>query len=121
MNDFDNLIKETLSKEDADFLQGMEEDSLFQQMTSNFKGKLGWVSIYALIMTLVFFGLSIYAAIQFFDASGTKELLMWATIFMFSVLTMSLLKTWQWLQMDKNRILREIKRLELQISLLAKK
>ena len=120
MNEFDKLIKDTLSKEDEEFLKGMNEDSLFQLMTSNFKGKLGWVSIYAFFMTMVFFAIAIYAGFKFFAVEETKDLLLWATVFMFSMLTVSLLKIWQWLQMDKNRVLREIKRLELQISLLAK-
>lgn len=120
MNEFDKLIKDTLSADEAEFLKEMDEDSILQMLSSNFKGKMGWISVYAFIMTLIFFGAAVYAAFEFFDSSETKQLVLWATVFLFSMFTVSMLKIWQWLQMDKNRILREIKRLELQISLLAK-
>ena len=121
MSEIDDMIKKALSEEESEVLKSLEEESLFDMLTANFRGKLGWISVYALVMTLVFFGISIYAAVMFFEAVETKELLMWSAIFMFSVLTVSLLKIWQWLQMDKNSLMREIKRLELQISVLAQK
>ena len=71
------------------------------------------------IMTLVFFGLFLYCAIQFFDTDITNEMIKWgigALVFLFGV---SMLKIFAWMQMDKNALMREIKRLELQVSSLS--
>jgi hypothetical protein len=120
MSEIDDMIKKALTEEESEVLKSLEEESLFDMLTANFKGKLGWISVYAAVLTFVFFGISIYAAIEFFKTDVVKELIMWSAVFMFSIITVSLLKIWQWLQMDKNRLLREIKRLELQVSVLAK-
>lgn len=120
MSEIDDMIKKALTEEESEVLKSLEEESFFDMLTANFKGKLGWISVYAAVLTFVFFGISIYAAIEFFKTDVVKELIMWSAVFMFSIITVSLLKIWQWLQMDKNRLLREIKRLELQVSVLAK-
>ena len=120
MSEIDDMIKKALTEEESEVLKSLEEESFFDMLTANFKGKLGWISVYAAVLTFVFFGVSIYAAIEFFKTDVVKELIMWSAVFMFSIITVSLLKIWQWLQMDKNRLLREIKRLELQVSVLAK-
>lgn len=121
MSEIDDMIKKALSEEESEVLKRLDEESIFDMLTANFKGKLGWISVYAMVMTFVFFGITIFSAIMFFEATETKELLMWTGIFIFSVFTVSLLKIWQWLQMDKNSLLREMKRLELQISVLAQR
>ena len=72
-------------------------------------------------MTLVFFAFFVYCTVQFFNTDETNELIKWgigALVFIFGV---SFLKVFAWMQMDKNALLRELKRLELQISSLSGK
>ena len=121
MDEIDVLIKETLTQEETKFYNGLEEQNLFAMIFGLFKGKNKWLLILMNIMTVVFFGLFLYCLVQFFKAEVTKELLKWgfgSVIFMLSV---SMLKVFAWMQMDKNAILRELKRLELLISSLASK
>ena len=84
-------------------------------------GKNKWIMYMMNFMTLVFFALFIYCVIQFFDVETTKELLKWgigSVVFLFGV---SMLKIFAWMQMDRKALIRELKRLELQISSLASK
>ncbi len=84
-----------------------------------FKGKNKWIMFVMNFMTLVFFVLSIYCVVQFFETEIQKEYIKWgigALVFLFGV---SMLKVFAWMQMDKNVLLREMKRLELQISSLS--
>ena len=121
MEDIDKLIKETLTEEEAKFYDELEEQNVFQMVFGLFKGKNKWILVMMNIMTLVFFVLFIYCVVQFFDSEALKDLLKWgfgSLVFLFGV---SMLKVFAWIQMDKNALLRELKRLELQVSSLSGK
>ena len=121
MEDIDKLIKETLTQEEAKFYEQLEEQNAFQMILGIFSGKMKWLIIIMNIMTLVFFGFFVYCVIQFFNTEVTNELIKWgigSIAFLFGV---SLMKMFAWMQMDKNALLRELKRLELQISSLSGK
>ena len=59
--------------------------------------------------------------IQFFYVESTEELIKWGIGGLVCLIGVSMLKIFAWLQMDKNAILREMKRLEFQISILSSK
>ncbi len=119
--DIDKLIKETLTEEEAKFYQELDEQNVLQMVGGLFQGKNKWIMILMNIMTLVFFGLFIYCIVQFFEATTTKELIKWAAGALIFLLGVSMLKIFAWMQMDKNALLREVKRLELQVSSLSGK
>ena len=65
----DDLIKQALSEEESEVLERLsEEQSIFEQLLSNFQGKMKWMSMYIAFMILVFFLLSIYCLIEFLNA-----------------------------------------------------
>ena len=117
--EIDKLIKETLTQEEAKFYDGLEEQNVFQMLGGLFHGKNKWIMLLMNIVILVFFVLFIYCIVQFFNVESTKELLMWGIGSLMSLSAVSMLKLFAWMQMDKNAILREVKRLELQVSSLA--
>ena len=119
--EIDKLIKETLTQEEAKFYDQLDEQNLLDMLLGLFQGKNKWLMQVMNIMTLVFFGLFIYSVIQFFKVENTKELLMWGIGSLMFLSGMSMLKMFAWMQMDKNAILREVKRLELQVLSLASK
>ena len=117
----DDLIKQALSEEESEILERLsEEQSIFEQLLSNFQGKMKWMSMYIAFMILVFFLLSIYCLIEFLNADDIRLMILWGAGMGASFLTVGMLKMWQWMQMDKNTLLREIKRLELHIAALHK-
>ena len=121
MEDIDQLIKDTLTQEEAKFYDELDEQNLLGMLSGLFSGKNAWLIVVMNIMTLIFFGLFIYCLIQFFNTDVTKELIKWSVgslVFLFGV---SMLKVFAWMQMDKNALLREMKRLELQVSSLSSK
>ncbi len=117
----DELIKEALTQEEAKFYDELGEQNVLEKFGGIFKGKMGWLAIIMNVMVLVFFGLLVYCLIQFLNVETTNELIKWGAGMFTSMLMMSMLKLYFWMQMDKNDILRELKRLELQISALAHK
>jgi hypothetical protein len=68
-----------------------------------------------------FFGFFMYCAFQFFNTEVTNELVKWGVFGTLSLMASSLLKLFSWMQMDKKAIIREMKRLELQVSSLSSK
>ena len=115
IEEIDQLIKETLSAEESKFYDNLEEQNILQMILGLFKGKNKWIMFLMNLVTLLFFSLFIYCIIQFFNAAETKELIKWATGTLVFLLGVSMLKIFAWLQMNKNALLREIKRLELLI------
>jgi hypothetical protein len=121
IEEIDKLIKDTLTQEEAKFYDELEEQNIFEMVLGLFKGKNKWIMFLMNFMTLVFFSLFVYCVIQFFDTDVTNELIKWGlggVIFLFAV---SMLKIFAWMQMDKNALIREIKRLELIVSSQPKK
>ena len=119
--EIDELIHELLTKEEADFYDKLdEEQSIYGMVTSLFSGAYKWPAIASVTVSFIALGFGIYAAIQFFGATETKELLTWLGIFLFCCLVMIQNKILHWNQISVNTIQRETKRIELQIAVLAK-
>ncbi len=117
----DELIKETLNQEEAKFYDELEEQNLIGKLGEVYKSKMGWLAIIMNVVHLVIFGLLIYCIVQFFDTNETNELIKWAAAGFLCMIVMGMLKLYIWMQMDKNDILREMKRLELQVATLFSK
>ncbi|WP_363322520.1 DUF6768 family protein [uncultured Tenacibaculum sp.] len=121
IEDIDKLIKETLSEEEAKFYDDLDEQNVVEMIFGLFEGKNKWIMYMMNFMTLVFFGLFIYCLVQFFNAEEMKELLKWASGTLIFLIGVSMLKIFAWMQMDKKALMRELKRLEIQISSLSSK
>jgi hypothetical protein len=119
--EIDEIIKDSLTKEEAKFYDELEEQNLMNQLGGLFKTKMSWLIIIMNIVNIVMFVLSIYCVIQFLDTTVTNELIKWASAFFLSWSFMAMIKLFVWMQLDKNALLREMKRLELQIAALAGK
>ncbi len=114
--EIDNLIREALSTEEAKFYDELEEQNFLNKIGGVFKGKTGWLVLVMNIVSLIVFGLLIYCGVQFFNTELTNELIKWGLGVMVCILFMSMIKLYVWMQMDKNDILRELKRVELQVA-----
>jgi len=120
MNELDKKIKEALRQEDAEIFENVgAEPSVFEMMIETFRGRHWWLSVLTFCWTLVFFVLAIFSAVKFFHTEDSRDMMMWALAFVFCMMAVSMLKMWFWMEINKNAITREIKRLELQIARLA--
>lgn len=119
--EFDALIQEALSKEEAKYFDEMAEQNIPQMVLGLFKGKNSWLNIVMIVVNLVVFGIGIYTFTEMLKAESTNLKLEWMFYTLMCFLMMVLFKLWSWNQMDRNALIREIKRLEYQVSLLSKK
>jgi acyl-CoA synthetase (AMP-forming)/AMP-acid ligase II len=116
MQDIDRMIDEALDAEERELLQRIgEEPGYVQQALGIFAGRTGWVSIVLMIVQGIAFVVGAWAAWRFFAAADVLTALRWglpASV----LLTMSLtIKMALWPVMHSNRVLRELKRIELQV------
>ncbi|WP_435625141.1 DUF6768 family protein [Flagellimonas sp.] len=121
IDEIDQLIKEALSEEEARFYDELGEQNILEKLGGVFKGKMAWLSIIMNLVNLIIFGLLIYCTVQFFKTEDTNTLIKWGMGIVTCLIFMGMIKLHTWMQMDKNDVLRELKRLELQISALAHK
>ena len=117
----DELIKETLSQEESKFYDELDEQNLIGKMGEVYKSKVGWLAIVMNVVYLGIFVLFIYCVVRFFGTAETNDLITWASAGFLCMIFMGMLKLYFWMQMDKNDILRELKRLELQVATLSGK
>ena len=120
MNELDRKIREALRKEDAELLEEFgDEPSMFELARETFRGRYRRFVYLGVFWGLVFMILAVVSAVRFFHAQETRDMLMWATACVVCLSAVSMMKVWFWMEMNKNALTREIKRLELQIARLA--
>jgi len=120
-NDIDDLIKKALTKEEAEFYDQLDEESIPEMITGLYSGKMKWLSAMMTFGMLIVFVLAVICLVQFFRQDDIATMIQWgigAVIFMNAV---GMIKLMQFMQIDRNAIIREIKRLEWQIAVLAGK
>ena len=111
----DQMIELALSQRDRDILEGTEELGWFSLGLKQFSGKLGWVTWVLMIVQTSMFIAGVYFGIKFLNATevlsavkngiGAAVLLLMATQ----------LKTSLMPQIQADRVIREVKRLQLMI------
>ena len=118
MNDsLDAMIDETLDAEERELLRQIgEEPGYLSQIHGLFGGRLGWVSWLMMFWQAVMFIAAVYCAVQFFQANETLEALRWGMPSAVLLIMAGMLKLALWPSLQTNRVLRELKRVELQIA-----
>ena len=119
--DIDRLIESALSKEEAAFYHQFDEQSVPEMVGGLFKGKLKWLTIMTMVVMVAIFALAIYCLVQFLNVEDTGLMIKWGAATFGCMMAVGMLKLFNWMQMDKNALLREIKRLEYQVAVLAGK
>jgi len=119
MEDIDKLIKETLTKEEAKFYDELDEQGLFGMVKGLLKGKNSWLVVIMNIFSILVFVLLIYCIIQTTEVERANDLILWVGAAIFCLIIISVIKINFWMHMHKNAVIRELKRLEIQISSLS--
>lgn len=117
----DKIIKDALTEEEAKFYDNLDEQNLLEMVGGVFSGKNKWIIILMNIVMVVVFGFMVYSVVQYFNTDVTNEMINWSLAIIVCLLIISMLKLFTWMQMDKNSLIRELKRLELQVSTLSAK
>ena len=117
MRDLDNLIEEALGKEERDLLARIgEEPGFFGMAFGLFSGRLGWVNMVMVAVQALTFIAGAYAAWMFFEAGDTVTQLRWGLPSAVLLILSTMIKVSMWPEIHANRLMRELKRIELQLA-----
>lgn len=91
------------------------EPGVFAEGFGVFRGRRALANVGAAVVTFVCFGVSVFAAVRFFGVGTIEEKVLWSTVFLGALILSLALKVYFWLQMARNAVLREVKRVELRL------
>ncbi|MGR3812988.1 MAG: DUF6768 family protein [Cognatishimia activa] len=112
-NDLDRMIEDALKGQDSEILRETQELGWFQLGLSQFGGKLGWVTWVVMIVQIALFAVGVYCAVQFFGATEAILAVKWGVSGGVLILMATQLKLSLMPQLQADRVIREVKRLQL--------
>lgn len=115
MSKVDEVVRSALPQSEAQVIKETEPLGYFALGLSQFTGRFGWVSWAVMLTQATMFVIGVWCAVQFYQATEVLSAVKWgisgaSLIIMATVTKMSLMP-----QMQADRILRELKRVELLI------
>ena len=99
--------------------EAFEEQDLFSQVLSTFKGRNWWASVITLIVGTVFNVIFFVGLYKFLTNESLDARVYWGVIMLLMAVFIVILKVWTYVQMSRNTLLRELKRVELQVARLS--
>ena len=122
MNEMDDKIREAMKSEFKGATAGDERGQwIFEMITESFRGQRRWLTILVWMKMIFFFLLTAGALIMFFRLQTTREWIASATCFIVGLIGMNGMFGLYWLELNRNSLARDIKRVELQIARLAQR
>ncbi|MEX0899507.1 MAG: DUF6768 family protein [Gammaproteobacteria bacterium] len=116
MKKIDDLITESLSDEDQVLMEQYgAETSYFNQAFALFRGRLGWVMWLVGVVQLLLFAGAAFAFWRLFVATELLIALRWGVGTVVLVQMSILLRSFMGMHFEANRVIREIKRVDLRI------
>lgn len=113
MNDLDRQIQAALRGEDPN----SSEPNIAEEVLGTFRGRHRGLTAFVFVWSFILFLGAIWAGVKFYQAAPDITLqLRWGGLTLLLVLMVSFIKVWFWTEMQTNRLLREMKRMELRLS-----
>ena len=117
MSDLERTIDKALDAEERELLRSIgEEPGYVAQALGIFSGRLGWVNAVLMIVQGAAFIGGAWAAWNFFSAEDALTALRWGLPAAVLLLMSLTIKMALWPSLQTNRLMRQLKRIELQIA-----
>ena len=117
MSDTDMMIEHALDAEERELLRSIgEEPAYVEQALGLFKGQTGWVNMVLMGAQAALFVSGVWATWNFFGATDTLTALHWGLPAAVALLMALAIKLTLYPVIQANRVIREMKRLELLIA-----
>lgn len=116
MSKLDKMIEDALTSEDRAIYAQFEERGMLGDVATLFGGKYGPWNVLSMIIQVLAFAGVLYAGRQFLAVDDIMSMTRWGALATLLFAVMSFIKLMHWQQVHANRIIREIKRVELQLA-----
>lgn len=93
-----------------------KEETVYAWLRDWYGKRMRWVMICVFAQYIILLVPAVYSAVEFFRTDQVRSQILHATIFLFCNLWMGFVSVFGWVMMQRPRISREIKRLELRIA-----
>ena len=113
MSKLDKMIEAALTGEDRKIFEETRELGFFALGLSQFGGKLGWVTWVIMFMQSAMFIAALWCGYRFFGAVEVLPAIKWGISCAVLILMATQIKLSLTPQMQADRVIREVKRLEL--------
>lgn len=118
MTSIDDRIAGALDADDRAFLASLDEErGMFRQIGDSLGGPLGGWAKLIFVITFLLALVMFYAIWQLLTATEIRDLVLWATATVVLVMAIGFLKDWLFSRMNMLSILRELKRVQLELAL----
>ena len=121
MNEIDYKIRQALAEEDAEIFDEYDELNVLEQVVDSFRKKSVLLILLSILVGIAFMSLGVFCAVRFFQVESVRDMMIWAMGLIFCFSAVSMMKIWYWMELQKNSVTREIKRVELQLAGIAKR
>ena len=118
MNKLDRMIEQALAEEDRALIEATVPRGFFAEFFGQLSGRNAWVGWLTTVAIFAYAALMLWTGWKFFAATETLSALRWGLVALFSGVVIGMLKLYLFQEMQANRVIRELKRVEL---LLAKR
>ena len=113
MNDFDDKLAKAL--ETGKPVDLPEEETFRQMIAQSFRSKMRWMIMLLYVEGFAICGVIIWAAMKLYAAQEIKQMIVYSMTIILCAVVMVIIKVIGWQQMNRASLMREIKRLELQL------
>jgi uncharacterized membrane protein (DUF106 family) len=119
MKNINQKILEALKDDKAAHEFSEEQANALQLIGQSFKGTFRLTFIVIVIMQMLFAGLAIYCAYHLVNEIDIGLIRTWLAGTLSTVVAFAFARIWFFMELNRLSVIREIKRVELQVSLLA--
>ena len=119
MSDFERKVREALAAEEAELQTRLDVPSPSEQLIARFRGRGRWLTAMVFGLTAIWAVVAAVMMIEFFRAESVRAMIAWAGGYGLSLMNIALVKMWYWMELNKNAVTREVKRVELLVTRLA--
>lgn len=117
MSDLDERIRQALETDGSETFSTVDTDaSIFQTIGDTFRGRNRVIVAMVYVSTTVFSVLLLWAAYRFFTATDPAQATCDGILMLATMLCVVGEKMWYWMEMNRVTLMRELKRVELQLA-----
>lgn len=110
---FDDDIRDAVRTGEA---ADLAEPSVLAETLAVMRGRHRWMNTMVVVVSTAFLGVAIFALVRLLGTDDAVMSVRWATLLMYASMVIGMLKLWFWLEMQRNSVVREVKRLELEVA-----
>lgn len=119
MTRYDDVVRSGLSPDDLQLYDALSRHpNPVQAAFATLRGEHRLFAIGAWVMGFAMFAIAVYATTRFAEAETTRAMIGWAAGATVALFALGFIKIWFFMEIQREALLRELKRMELQLAAL---